>query len=185
MAEGSITCRYVFTTKEFVRAFRCFYRNVPGIWWLLVPFALVWVVGLLQDAGVIFTNPGQPPLSTRTIIFGVLSNLIELFLLIGFVVFLTAWTFRRTPNYNQDMEYVLGSEGVSLKNAVMELKVPWEAIPRVVEGHWGFALCLKGKWSIHWLPKSGFADPGAVDACRILLRQHVPDTKKLFAAVRA
>ena len=188
MSEEAITCRYVFTTKEFNRACRCFYRNSGSGWWLLA-FLLFFIAMILYP--VFF--PGTPPAETtpgrspQPDVSGFWLNMIPALVFIVLIVlmplvlvFANMWAFRRLPSYNQDMQYRLDAESIFLKNAVMELKVTWEAVPRAAESKWGFVLYMKGKRSFHWLPKRGLADGGAVDAFRILLRQHVRDTKKLL-----
>ena len=180
MSQETVACRYPFTTAEFKRAARCYYRYSTGIWWMAGCMILIAIVALLQDVGVIWTTPGKP-LSTFDIVNNLLSFVFFAGLMALIFVFANSWSFRRMPSYNQDMRYELSAGGIHLKTALFEITVFWEAVARAAENKNGIVLFLKGKRSFHWLPKSGFADSGAVDACRILLRQHVPDTKKLFA----
>lgn len=179
MGEEMVTCRYVFTTTEFKRAIGCYYWHAKWIWWLGAGLGVVIVVGLLQSVGLIMTD--KPPTT-----WDIANNLGAMAFFIIFMALLFkysgSWAFRRMPSYNQDMQYRFNAEGIHLKTALFEISVFWAAVPRVVESKWGFMLLLKGKRSFHWLPKSGFPDGGAIDAFRILLRQHVPDTTKLLGA---
>jgi hypothetical protein len=178
MDTDAVTCRYVFTMKEFNRAARCFCWHSAVVWVLAASMVPLAAVAILQDFGVIWNTSGKPQ-TAWDFICESLSAVFFLVALPAIFYFTSMWSFRRMPSYEQDMRYTLSAESINVKTALFEIKVFWEGVQRVVESKWGIVLLLKGKRSFHWFPKSGFENPEAVESFRALLRQHVADTKGL------
>ena len=183
MDDEPIRCVFVFSSAEYGRASRCFYRSTGAFWKWLGIVLLVFTLPILFPG-----NPDDQGAAFKAMSAG-MKMFINLLPVALFIIFLTLfilgwgwWAFRRSATYNQEMEYTLGEERIHLKNAVMDLTVKWDILVRVAENPSGFLLIQKGKRSFHWLPKHGFAGTTQIDRCRELLRQQVKDAKWLFPA---
>jgi hypothetical protein len=180
MEGDSIRCAFVFSSAEYGRASRCFYRSGGAVWW--------WLGGILFLFSLPTLFPGKPEdhdaaynsmSSAMQMIINLVPVALFVVLLTIFVLWLGWWGFRRSATFNQEMEYALSEEGIHLKNSVLELAIKWDIFVRAAENSSGFLLVQKGKRSFHWLPKRGFDNAMEIDKCRELLRRHMKDAKRL------
>jgi hypothetical protein len=183
MSDQVITCRFVFTSAEYRKALRCYWRYSPLKWWMLALVLIVLGTTLYPaiSSGTLWQDNSNPASSQLMILFW---NLLPFLCFFGFIsvllVFQTIRVFRKGPFFNQEMIYLLRESGVHMKTPSVQTDINWELFPRAVENENGFAVFFKGRRSFNWLPKKGFAQPENIDQCRQLLRQCVKDARKLY-----
>ena len=188
MNPETVTCRYVFTSREMGDFMVCLWQHGRFKWWMaalflffvaLYPGSLLFIgaFGSPQEA-IDFRSPYFLPALVFAMLFPVL---IMVFILVMCSV-VTWGTFRLGPFYQKEMIYKLGESGIRLESPLVIIELRWASSPRVVENEKGFLLSFAGRTSFNWFPKSGFASPESIVQCRELFRKNVKDSKCLFAS---
>ena len=195
MASEEIVCGYVYTVDEYRRARKGQLLSRKVVAYFARLFALIIVIFfLVRIANQSRSHASYPPHVTvytfqrtiayldNTFLLCSLSILIFLafLLLIAFTRILPK-NFSRSVLANQPMTIALTDETLAASSPLINSVVKWEAFESARENISGFVLSMYGTGSFYWLPKSGFTQPNKVDECRLLLRQKVKDTHKLFA----
>jgi hypothetical protein len=175
MSLEPLTCRYVFSPKEYQHAMQCFWQHSWLKWLLLVllvPFGM-------QVYAEFFPDPNSPPITFGSVFFDFLPGVIFLIFVGLFLKYGGQFYFRRTAHCNQEMIYTLREDGVHVKNPLSESEMKWPIYARTTESTYGFSLFHQGKRMFNWLPKDGFDSTESIDLCRELLRRMIKDAKQL------
>jgi hypothetical protein len=98
--------------------------------------------------------------------------------LMMFMVALQCWAFRGMPIANQNLTYAISESGIAMDGGSIKIDLAWTAFTFAKESPRGFLLYLgKGKRSLHWLPRHGFASTEEINRCRELIRDKIAASK--------
>jgi len=134
----------------------------------------------MQGYAEFFPSPDAPPVSPWSVFLDFLPGTLVLVFIVLLARNVGQIYFRRSAYCNKEMIYTLYENGIHSSSEVSESNLKWPLFARATESTQGFALFHQGKRMFNWLPKSGFANLDEINRCRELLRQHIPDTKKLY-----
>jgi hypothetical protein len=173
-----IECRYLYKTTEFARALLAYYLGA-GAWLLAALFAMMFGVTTISDLA---SRYAAHTLNTHTLLAALATNLFGalcfLAVMVPFMVALQCWAFRGIPVANQNLTYAISDSGIRMEGGSIKTELGWSAFTSARESSRGFMLYLgKGKRSMHWLPRHGFASIGEVNRCRELIRNKIAANK--------
>jgi hypothetical protein len=191
MAETSLACQFVFTDTEYRKSIDCLYRgHARGIQLLFLGIILVFIA-LITCGLYLEYKDGQlsdknglkwgDVLSAETP-FGSGFVILLILMYTPLYAFIFQFYFRGQPERNQHVTFTISASKVVGRMNGVDKIYPWETVTGAKESKAGFLL-LAGKrgWMhlCYWLPKHGFASPEAIEQCRVLIREHIKDFKRL------
>ncbi len=181
-----MTCRYIFSRKEYVRA-------VNLLSWIRLPRTLFWL-GILavfiaalawSDFGNYMAQDGIPTSGApRTIhVVAYFLTYVPAVLLPSVLMLPPVWTYLNYISYRsrgtfagKELSYTFGEDGIQLQSDTFRQANSWDFIGRAREGRHGFLLTWgKSSTSFHWIPKSALETPEDIVRFRELIARHIAD----------
>jgi hypothetical protein len=176
----TLACTYVFEPREFRWVLLDFYRNRLRLLFL-VGFVVMFSLVFISDLS---SHLSAHDLTGKIALASALTNLAGV--LFWFAVFLPlmflfqCWTFRGTPLFKKQMNYLLSEIDVKLDAGEMKIDLTWNAWTFANETSRGFVLYMgRAKRNFYWLPRHGFASQESYEKCRELIRTKVASVKLL------
>jgi|GEM_PF-829262 len=161
-----ISYRFQFSQAHVLTGFL---RNLQQVWWVRFkwPLALLFALAL-----AVCVYEGLPVLA---VVFAVG---IALLLSAPAIARLALHRFRKSPFYNDEIDFSLSESGSHARGRHSEVRHGWEAYTKARRFKDGLLLC-HGPDAFHWLPDAAAADPAAIAAAQQLARARIRDYREL------